>query len=48
MTTLNGNLAIRVAITNHRSRRSDFDMLVDAVLHTGRTLSNHAVFPHQR
>jgi glutamate/tyrosine decarboxylase-like PLP-dependent enzyme len=35
-TRLRGRLAIRVAITNHRSRRSDFDALVDNVLRLGR------------
>ena len=31
-TRVNGKLAIRVAITNHRSRREDFDLLVDSVI----------------
>jgi len=31
-----GRLAIRVAITNHRSRRADFDLLIHAVLASGR------------
>jgi len=31
-TRIQGRLAIRVAITNHRSRFDDFDLLVDAVL----------------
>ncbi len=30
-TRIDGKLAIRVAITNHRSRRDDFDILVEAV-----------------
>jgi len=34
-TMLNGKFAIRVAITNHRSRREDFDQLVRAVVETG-------------
>jgi len=34
-TWLDGQFAIRVCNTNHRSRRSDFDMLVDAVLRLG-------------
>ncbi len=34
-TVLNGKFAIRVAITNHRSRREDFDLLVRAVVETG-------------
>jgi hypothetical protein len=36
---LDGKFAIRVAITNHRSRREDFDLLVDAVVQLGRELS---------
>lgn len=31
-TVVGGRAAIRVAITNHRSRRADFDLLVDATL----------------
>ncbi len=38
-TSLNGRFAIRVAISNHRSVRNDFDILVDAVLEVGRELS---------
>ncbi len=34
-TLLDGRLALRVAITNHRSRREDFGLLVDAVIRTG-------------
>jgi aromatic-L-amino-acid/L-tryptophan decarboxylase len=34
-TLLNGKFAIRVAITNHRSRREDFDLLVRTVAETG-------------
>ncbi|MFN2572556.1 MAG: aspartate aminotransferase family protein [Gemmatimonadales bacterium] len=37
-TMLNGKFAIRVAITNHRSRREDFDLLVRAVADTGAAL----------
>src|SRR6266508_1938706 len=37
-TVLNGKFAIRVAITNHRSRREDFDLLVRAVVETGAAL----------
>ena len=37
-TTLRGRYAIRVANTNHRSRRGDFDALVDAVLRIGAEL----------
>jgi aromatic-L-amino-acid decarboxylase len=35
-TRIEGRLAIRVNITNHRTRRSDMDVLVDAVLCAGR------------
>ncbi|HUQ79613.1 MAG TPA: aspartate aminotransferase family protein [Gemmatimonadaceae bacterium] len=37
-TVLDGRFAIRVAITNHRSTRADFDTLVSAVLEIGREL----------
>jgi glutamate/tyrosine decarboxylase-like PLP-dependent enzyme len=37
-TTLGGRYALRAAITNHRSRREDFDILVEAVLRLGRAL----------
>ena len=37
-TVLGGRFAIRVAITNHRSRREDFDLLVRAVVETGDAL----------
>src|SRR5467141_2603981 len=37
-TVLNGKFAIRVAITNHRSRRADFDLLVRSVVETGAAL----------
>jgi glutamate/tyrosine decarboxylase-like PLP-dependent enzyme len=38
-TILNGKFAIRVAITNHRSRRADFDALLAAVLEIGREIA---------
>ena len=38
-TTLHGRFAIRVAITNHRSRFDDFDVFVAAVAELGRELS---------
>jgi aromatic-L-amino-acid decarboxylase len=41
--TLNGRFAIRVAITNHRSRRDDFDLLVREVRSIGRELETHSV-----
>ena len=31
-TIINGNYAIRVAITNHRSRYEDFDTLINSIL----------------
>jgi glutamate/tyrosine decarboxylase-like PLP-dependent enzyme len=37
--TIDGKYALRVAITNHRSRREDFDILVDAVLRLGNELA---------
>jgi aromatic-L-amino-acid decarboxylase len=37
-TTLNGKYAIRAAITNHRSRREDFDILVREVIRIGYSL----------
>ena len=37
-TILHGKFAIRVAITNHRSRREDFDLLVKAVVEHGTAL----------
>jgi aromatic-L-amino-acid/L-tryptophan decarboxylase len=38
-TSLNGRFAMRVAITNHRSRLDDFDLFVAAVAELGRELS---------
>ncbi len=37
-TTLRGRYALRAAITNHRSRREDFDLLVREVVRRGREL----------
>jgi glutamate/tyrosine decarboxylase-like PLP-dependent enzyme len=39
-TRLGGRYAIRVAITNHRSRREDFDLLADQVLARGRAFAS--------
>ena len=39
LTTLNGHVALRVAITNHRTRREDLDALIDAVVRLGRALA---------
>lgn len=38
-TRLNGRYTLRVANTNHRSRREDFDLLVETVLRMGRDLA---------
>jgi len=38
-TTLHGVYALRVANTNHRSRREDFDILVDVTLRLGRQIA---------
>jgi len=37
-TTLNGEYCLRVAISNHRSRQEDFDLLVRTVLSIGKSL----------
>jgi glutamate/tyrosine decarboxylase-like PLP-dependent enzyme len=37
-TRLNDKFALHVAITNHRSRREDFDLLVAEVVRLGREL----------
>jgi aromatic-L-amino-acid/L-tryptophan decarboxylase len=42
-TRLNGHFAIRVAITNHRSRRADFDLLVKEVANRGRKIAKAMV-----
>jgi glutamate/tyrosine decarboxylase-like PLP-dependent enzyme len=38
-TTLNGKFALRVAHTNQRTRREDFDVLVREVIRLGQELS---------
>jgi aromatic-L-amino-acid/L-tryptophan decarboxylase len=47
-TNLEGRYAIRVANTNHRSRREDFDMLVDAVLRFGKEVQTEAPLEHAK
>ncbi|MEO8607996.1 MAG: pyridoxal-dependent decarboxylase [Chloroflexota bacterium] len=42
-TRINGKYAIRTAISNHRSRREDFDMLVEAVVKIGHELVGERV-----
>ncbi|MEP1231251.1 MAG: pyridoxal-dependent decarboxylase [Litorimonas sp.] len=39
-TTLRGETAIRVNITNHRTQDTDLDILIDAILEIGRTLKS--------
>ena len=41
-TTVRGRLALRVAITNHRSQRADFAALVTEVVRLGRALAGAA------
>lgn len=38
-TRINGSLAIRAAITNHRTNRADIDALIDATLALGRAIT---------
>jgi glutamate/tyrosine decarboxylase-like PLP-dependent enzyme len=40
-TRIQGRFAIRVAITNHRSQRADFDLLVNVIRELGRRLIEH-------
>jgi glutamate/tyrosine decarboxylase-like PLP-dependent enzyme len=40
VTTVNGRTALRAAITNHRSRREDFSILVQAVERLGKELAD--------
>lgn len=42
---IRGRFAIRVAHTNHRTVRSDFDLLVNSVLELGRRLSDNSAQP---
>ena len=37
-TTIGDGFALRIAITNHRSKREDFDLLVNAVSEIGRAI----------
>jgi aromatic-L-amino-acid decarboxylase len=37
-TTLKGNYCLRAAISNHRSRFEDFDLMVEEVLRIGKDL----------
>jgi glutamate/tyrosine decarboxylase-like PLP-dependent enzyme len=41
-TNIHGKYAVRCAITNHRSRREDFDILVDEVIRLGDELAAHS------
>jgi aromatic-L-amino-acid decarboxylase len=40
VTTVNGRTALRAAITNHRSRREDFRIMVEAVERLGKDLAD--------
>jgi aromatic-L-amino-acid decarboxylase len=42
-TTLGGRFALRTAITNHRSRREDFDLLVEESRRLGREVVGEGV-----
>jgi aromatic-L-amino-acid decarboxylase len=46
-TTIQGHLAIRAAIVNHRTQVCDVDALVDAVLALGLNLTDNAQAGHQ-
>jgi glutamate/tyrosine decarboxylase-like PLP-dependent enzyme len=46
-TTLNGILAIRVNITNHRCKHQDFNLLVDAVVETGKRIISELDAGHE-
>ena len=39
-TTLNGRYAIRACVTNHRSRRDDFDLFIRELIRVGNQLAN--------
>ena len=45
--TLNGILAIRVNITNHRCKHQDFNLLVDAVVETGKRIISELDTGHE-
>ena len=42
-TTISGGYALRVAITNHRSRKEDFDLLVREVIRLGEEILNETM-----
>ncbi|MEJ2676576.1 MAG: hypothetical protein P8011_15560 [Acidihalobacter sp.] len=42
-TVLDGRLAIRCAIVNHRTERRDIDALLEAVLTQGAALDTHPI-----
>jgi aromatic-L-amino-acid/L-tryptophan decarboxylase len=46
-TRINGDLAIRAAIVNHRTGRRDIDALVDATLRIGRVITSQATKSHE-
>jgi aromatic-L-amino-acid/L-tryptophan decarboxylase len=46
-TRVNGDLAIRAAIVNHRTERRDIDALVDSTLRIGRAITSQASNDHE-
>lgn len=42
-TMLNGNFAIRVAIVNHRSRKEDFEVLINSILDIAQSLEKKVI-----
>jgi glutamate/tyrosine decarboxylase-like PLP-dependent enzyme len=47
-TTLYGRTVIRVCLTNHRTRQSDLDLLIDAVLRSGKRRPTDVASPGRR
>ena len=43
-TTINGNLAIRVAITNYRSKKEDFAMLINSVMEIAKKVTREVIY----
>jgi hypothetical protein len=41
-TVLRGRFALRAAITNHRSRREDFDLLIESAVAIGREVAGES------
>jgi glutamate/tyrosine decarboxylase-like PLP-dependent enzyme len=45
-TVLNGKFALRAAVTNHRSKREDFQILIDAVVKIGHEIEKDFRYAH--